>query len=102
MIFLPPSAPMHRIGRGQPTALPSRQSLREKTPVTTAHRRFPISWTNEHFDDAVNYYYMDAQGNYPAEPSETATYTALYGTVVHADDAGIQRPRTGFQPELCW
>lgn len=55
------------------------------------------SWTNEHFDYTVNYYYMDAQGNYPAEPSETATYTALYGTVVHADDAGIQRPRTGFQ-----
>ena len=54
-------------------------------------------WTDQHFDYTVNYYYMDTDGSYPADPALTESHSVLYGTVVSTDTPILQRARTGFQ-----
>ena len=53
-------------------------------------------WTDQHFDYTVDYYYMEADGSYPADPALTESHSVLYGTKVATDTPILQHPRTGF------
>lgn len=55
------------------------------------------SWTDEHYDYTVRYFYMDADGNYSDTPESERTFNGVYGATITTASDDIQYARTGFE-----
>ena len=72
-----------------------------------ANDTLTANWTNNQYTYTVEYYYMNTDGTYNEEPSETATFTGKYGDVIVASSKGegesavtateaIQKPKKNY------
>ncbi|MCR4902858.1 MAG: InlB B-repeat-containing protein, partial [Butyrivibrio sp.] len=57
---------------------------------------FKAQWTDKKVSYIAKYYFMDTDGNYPEEPSQSNTYYGTYGSEILCSSSALDLGKTGF------
>jgi len=64
--------------------------------VANVNDTLVAQWTNEKVNYTVNYFYMNGNGEYPAQPEVSAVFQGNHGDVIDVNNSDIQKPRANY------